>query len=194
LSQTQDKQGKEVVMKRTVVSAGPSGYATVDFFTGDYRVSAQMNVRNRTVNDILNDKRVSYIEVFDAYISRISQPGHIVGSHHVALLRKDAVSFTVVPTEESRPSGQRSYRYGGKFLYDVFLVLPAVEVQGKVHTTGKLDLHTFLVTNVDDFVILTQPLARVAHFPDNTFSGEAFLVNRLLITMFCASEQPERAE
>ncbi|MDY7041515.1 MAG: hypothetical protein SVX38_11685 [Chloroflexota bacterium] len=179
-------------MNKTIVSAGPSGYATVDFFTGDYRVSAQINVRNRTVNDILNDKRLSYLEVFDAYISRISQPGYIVGSHHVALLRKENISFSIVPTDESRPSGQRAYRYGGKLMYEVFLTLPAFEVQGKVHTTGKLDLHAFLVTNVDDFVILTEPMARVANFPDNTFSGESFLVNRLLVTMFCASEHPER--
>ena len=179
-------------MKRTIVGAGPRGYVTVDFFTGDYRVSAQINVRNRTVNDILNDKRLSYIEVFDTYISRISQPGYIVGSHHVALLRKDTISFAIVPTGESRPSGQRAYRYGGKLLYQVFLTLPAFEVQGKVRTTGKLDLYAFLVTNVDDFVILTEPVARVASFPDNTFSGEAFLVNRLLVTMFCANEKPER--
>lgn len=182
------------MMKQPVVGAGPSGYVTVDFFTGDYRISAQISVRNRTVNDILNDKRVSYIEVFDAYVSRISQPGYIVGSHHVALLRKDSISLAVVPMEESRPSGQRAYRYGGKWLYQVFCTLPAFEVQGKVRTTGKLDLYSFLVTNVDDFVVLTEPLARVANFPDNTFSGESFLVNRLLISMFCANEQPELAE
>jgi hypothetical protein len=182
----------EVMMKQPVVSAGPKGYVTVDFFTGDYRISAQINARNRTVNDILNDKRVSYIEVFDVYTSRISQPGYIVGSHHVALLRKDAISLAIVSAEESRPSGQRAYRYGGKLLYQVFLTLPSVEVQGKVRSTGKLDLHSFLVTNVDDFVILTEPMARVANFPDNTFSGEAFLVNRLLVTMFCTSEQPEQ--
>jgi len=181
-------------MKQTLVSAGPRGYATVDFFTGDYRVSAQINVRTRTVNDILNDKRLSYIEVFDAYISRISQPGYIVGSRHVALLRKNAISFDLAPLEESRPSGQRAYRFGGQFLYDVFLTLPAFEVHGKVRTAGKLDLHSFLVTNVDDFVILVEPVARVANYPDNTFSGEAFLVNRLLITMFCAGEKPEQVE
>lgn len=166
------------------------GLQTYDLFIHNYRVSAQVDTRHRTMNDLLNDKLTAYLEVFDSYVSRVDQPGQIVAHYPQAMLRKDGVSFVIVPEEQSRPSGQRAYSYFGRSHYKAFLALPFFEVNGDMLIHGKLDLHHFLIKELAQFFPIGAGTARLALAPDITFEGEAFLVNKERTEFFGVTEPP----
>jgi hypothetical protein len=163
---------------------------TYDLFIHNYRVSAQIDTRHRTMNDLVNDRLTSYLELFDSYVSRVDQPGQIVAHYPQAMLRKDGISFIIVPEAQSRPSGQRAYSYMGRSRYTAFLALPFFEVNGEMLVHGKLDLHHFLVKELDQFFPLGAGTARLALAPDITFEGQAFLVNKERTEFFGVTEPP----
>lgn len=166
------------------------GLETYDLFIHNYRVSAQVDTRHRTMNDLLNDRLTAYLELFDSYISRVDQPGRIVAHYPQAMLRKDGLSFVIVPEAQSRPSGQRAYSYIGRSRYKAFLALPFFEVTGEMFFHGKLDLHHFLVKELEHFFPVGEGTARLAFAPDITFEGEAFLANKERTEFFGVTEPP----
>lgn len=164
------------------------GLQTYDLFVHNYRVSAQVDTRHRTMNDLLNDRLTAYLELFDSYVSRVDQPGRIVAHYPQAMLRKGGVSFVIVPEDQSRPSGQRAYSYIGRSRYEAFLALPFFEVKGEMFFHGKLDLHHFLVKELEQFFPIGVGTARLALSPDITFEGKAFLVNKERTEFFGVTE------
>lgn len=166
------------------------GLETYDLFVHNYRVSAQLDTRHRTMNDLLNDRLTSYLELFDSYVSRVDQPGKIVAHYPQAMLRKDGISFVIVPEEQSRPSGQRAYSYIGRTRYEAFIALPFFEVKGEMFFQGKLNLHHFLVKEFEQFFPIGTSVARLALSPDITFEGEAFLMNKERTEFFGVTEPP----
>jgi len=163
---------------------------TYDLFIHNYRVSAQVDTRHRTMNDLVNDRLTSYLEVFDSYVSRVDQPGQIVAHYPQAMLRKDGISFIIVPEDQSKPSGQRAYSYIGRSRYEAFLALPFFEIKGELFIPGKLDLHHFLIKNLDQFFPVGEGVARLALAPDISFEGEAFLMNKERTEFFGVTEPP----
>ena len=166
---------------------------TYDLFVHNYRVSAQVDTRHRTMNDLLNDQLASYLELFDSYVSRVDRPGQIVAHYPQAMLRKDGLSFVIVPEDQSRSSGQRAYSYMARSRYKVFLILPFFEVNGEILIQGKLDLHHFLVKGLDHFFPISAGTARLTFAPDITFEGRALLVNKDRTEFFGVSERPSMA-
>jgi len=169
------------------------GFPVYDMFVHNYRVSAQVDTRHRNMNDLLNDKLTSYLELFDSYVSRADQPGRIVAHYPQAMLRKDGVSFVIVPEDQSRPSGQRAYSYIGRSRYEAFLALPYFEVKGEMFVHGKLDLRHFLFRETEQFFPIGSGKARLALASDITFEGEAFLVNKERADFFGVTEPPSMA-
>ncbi len=166
------------------------GLPTYDLFIHNYRVSAQVDTRHRTMNDLLNDSMTSYLELFDCYVSRVDQPGQIVAHYPQAMLRKDGISFVVVQEEQSRPSGQRAYSYIGRSRYEIFLALPFFEVKGEMFVHGKLDLHHLLIKEIEHFFPIGASVARLALRPDITFEGQTFLINKERTEFFAVTEPP----
>jgi len=166
------------------------GLQTYDLFVHNYRVSAQVDTRHRTMNDLLNDRLTSYLELFDSYVSRVDQPGRIVAHYPQAMLRKDGISFVIVPEDQSRPSGQRAYSYIGRSRYEIFLALPFFEVKGEMFMAGKLDLHHFLVKEIEQFFPIGMGTASLTLSSDITFEGEAFLMNKERTEFFGVTEPP----
>lgn len=174
-------------MSRQFINRGLQIY---DLFVHNYRVSAQVDTRHRTMNDLLNDRMASYLELFDSYVSRVDQPGRIVAHYPQAMLRKDGISFVIVPEDQSRPSGQRAYSYIGRSRYEVFLALPFFEVKGEMFMAGKLNLHHFLVKESEQFFPIGTGTAVLTLVSDITFEGEAFLMNKERTEFFGVTEPP----
>jgi hypothetical protein len=166
-----------------------AGLLPVDFFTRGYRISGYIDTRVKTVGDILNDQLTSYLELSNVYISRASAPGQIVVTYEIAQLRKDGLLFVIVPVEESRSKVGRSVSYFGKQRYQAWLALPTFEIDGHFLVTGRSgDFYAYLAKGVDAYIPILNGVARVTALPDITFGGEAFLVNRSAIDLFCLGE------
>lgn len=158
----------------------------VDFFTRGYRISGYVDTRAKTVGDMLNDPLSSYIALGDVYIGRASSPGEIIASYRYAQLLKDNLLFAIVTEEESFSKRGRSVSYFGKQKYRAFLALSTFEIEGDFAVTGRsADFEAYLAKGIDAFIPIQDGVARVSDFPEITFQGEAFLVNRKCIDLFC---------
>jgi hypothetical protein len=169
-----------------------SGLLQVDFFTHEYRISAHMSVMGKTVGDVLNDRLHSYVQLNDVYISRIRSPGEIVASYAEAQIRKDGLLFAVVPVKESLSKAGRATSYFGRQRRKVWLALPMFEIEGDFQLTGlSQDWKTYLAKALSDYVPILDAVARLSVQPEITFAGEAFLVSRAQIDLFCMEGEPE---
>jgi len=167
------------------------GLLAVDFFTHEYRISGHVNVRGKTVADTLNDRLQSYMELNDVYISRINHPAEIVATYEAAYLRKGGLMFAIVPATERLSKATRTTSYFGKHLRPIWLALPSFEISGDFEVTGlTLDWEAYVARGVGDYIPLLNATAKVTMNAEIEFSGEAFLVNREYVDLFCTSGEP----
>jgi len=116
-------------------------------------------------------------------------PGDIIVTYAHAQLRKDNLLFAIVPGRESFSRATRSTSYYGKQRVPVWLSLPTVEITGELHAAGRtFDIEMFLAKSTGDHIGILNATARSSLYPDVTFSGEAFLVNKHWIDLFCQGE------
>lgn len=163
-----------------------TGLLPVDFFTQGYRISGHVSTRAKTVGDTLNDRLSSYVELQDVYIARVDKPGEIIVSYSYAQLLKDNLLFAIVSAEESFSKAGRSVSYFGKQRTKAWLALATFEIQGFFLMTGRsADFEAYLAKGVDAYIPIQDGVAQLSGHPDISFSGEAFLVNRLQIDLFC---------
>ena len=174
-----------------MVKSSVAGLLPVDFFTQGYRISGYVNTRVKTVGDILNDRLTSYVQLSHIYISRVTNPGDIVATYPYSYLRKDGLLFAIVPTEESHSKAGRSVSYFGRQRRPAWLALPTFEIEGDLLITGRsMDFEAYLAKGADAYIPILNATARVAVLPKVTFGGEAVLVNRTSIALFCLGEEP----
>jgi len=156
-----------------------------EFFTSTHRFSGRVHTGNKPLGDLLNDHSQSYLLVFDAYISRLSQPGEIGAYAPTAFLTKDNLSFVIVSARQARAPEQGRY---ASQEYKALITLPGVEVEGKFTGPYRFDIRTFTPATLDTYQVLFEAEARLVSLPDVTFGGEAILVNRTRAESFCLSE------
>jgi hypothetical protein len=163
----------------------------VDFFTHAHRLSTQVNVYVRPLSDQLNDPRVSWIELDSAYISRIEKPGEIIADYALSTLRKDRILFAMIAgsTEGAVKKIVQVSGFYTKRLHQVLVATPSFEITGDIELTGKIDLHTLLVTTVERFMPIQNATATVSLFPQTRFSAELMLVNKDEFDAFCVDEK-----
>ncbi len=167
-----------------------AGPLAVDFFTRGYRISGHISTRVKTVGDMLNDRLSSYMQLSDVYISRITNPGEITAFYAYSQLLKENLLFAIVSQEESFSKVGRTVSYFGKKRAHAWLALPTFEIEGDFLVTGRsADFEAYLAKGVDEYIPIQNATARVATMPHITFSGEAFLVNRKNIDLFCLQDQ-----
>jgi hypothetical protein len=177
-----------------MVKRSVSGLLAIDFFTPGYRVSGHVSTRAQSVADMLNDRLKSYVELEDVYISRVNNPAEIVAAYGHAQLLKDNLLFAIVPGRESLSRMTRSVSYFGRQRLPVWLALPTFEVEGDLQVTGvtSFDMEAFLAKSTGDYLSVANGVARATSWPEVSFEGEAFLVNKTRIDLFCMGEKPDQ--
>jgi hypothetical protein len=166
------------------MSASRIQVITADFFTGSHRFSASVAVGNRRLSDVLNDRLSDYLQLRDIYVSRIHQPGEIVGTYRLASVVKRDITFVVLPTEQDGLSQEHKYNPFSRSMEDVFITLPSVEISGKLELLGKFDLKAILAVGTTTFMPLLNATAVNATYPDVRFAGPVTLVNKRSVEFF----------
>ena len=112
---------------------------SIDLFTDTYRVTGNAEVRTGGIQAELSNPSSDYFELSDVYVSRIHQPGEITANYSECAFRKQNINFIIVQNRrEGSSTGStppRSKFTRGRPL-DVFLAVPAFEIQGTVHYEG----------------------------------------------------------
>jgi len=159
-----------------------------DFLTVGYRISCRVGVPAGGLHVLLIDPLNSYLELEDAYISRINNPGEIVAHYGNAALRKDNILFIILARREDGDTPKGT----GSFLKPVpkqtFLTVPSFEIRGTVETEANAGPREILVQTAGRFIPLYKATAATSLSPKNVFSGKLILVNKEKVEAFCIAE------
>lgn len=168
------------------MSANPfhSNLMTVDIFTGSHRFSAQISLGHRRLADLLNDRMTDFLPVENVYVSRVNEPGNIIGTLKNASLLKSQITFIVVPTEEDGLSKEHKYNAFSKSVENVFITLPSFEITGKLEIIGKFDLKAILAIGTTKFMPVFDGVARNSFYPDVQFAAPVLIVNKTSVALF----------
>lgn len=156
-----------------------------EFFTMGSRISCRIDVPVGGLNSLLVDPLTSYLEIEDAYISRINTPGEIVAHYEMAAIRKDNILFILLPRieEGSIPKG------AGGFVRPVsketLMVIPSFEIKGTVEIEPNASPRDLLIQSIGRFMPLLDATATVSLFPKISFGGKLILVNKERIETLC---------
>lgn len=162
----------------------------IDLFTDAYRVTGQTLVGVGGIHSELNNPNSAFLELHDAYISRIHQPGEIVTHHTIAAFRKENINFIVLQDRrDGIPVGTQHGRsiYTRGRPYSVFLTVPSFEIQGDIihEGSGAPAPNIVLVQSTGKFQLIFEAQASASLFPDISYSGDLILVHKERIGIFC---------
>lgn len=167
----------------------PQGFALVDFFTHQYRITGSVRTGGQRLTDLLDDELSSSLELKDVQVGRIATPKEVVATHASALVEKDAILFAIDKREDSTSTVSRFYKHVETMQWDVFLTVPSFELTGRMHVRGTGDLRTMLLTWTRKFIPLTQAKAVFTLIPEISFAGEVIIVNKSYIEVVCSDEK-----
>ncbi|MCA9933527.1 MAG: hypothetical protein H6662_17200 [Ardenticatenaceae bacterium] len=160
----------------------------LDLFTDSYRVTGRAVVGAGGIHAALADPNSDFLELEDAYISRIIKPGEIITSYALVAFRKDNINFIVLQDRrDGVPVGTqhgRSVFTRGRAV-STFLTVPSFEIKGDIHHDGQLSPRAVLVHSMGRFQPIFEATASASLYPDISYSGDLILVQKERIGIFC---------
>jgi hypothetical protein len=167
---------------------GRSQLINMDMFTDAYRVTGRVMVGTGGIHAELANPNSSFLELQDAYISRIHQPGEIIAHYKVAAFSKENINFIVLQDRrEGIPVGTqhgRSIYTRGRAL-SAFLTVPSFEISGDIMHDGKVSPREILVQSPGRYQLIFSAKAMASLYPDISYSGDLILVQKNRIGIFC---------
>jgi hypothetical protein len=163
----------------------------VDIFTDSYRVSGRVAVTTAGIYGELHNPNSDFLDLNDAYISRIHQPGDIVTSYTQAAFRKQNINFVVLQNrKDGIPVGSR---HGQSIFvrgrpYPVFVTIPSFEIQGEILYDAKPTPSGVIIQSMGQFQLIFGATASASLYPDISYSGDLILVHKDRIGIFCLSD------
>jgi len=160
----------------------------LELFTDAYRVSGRTQVATGGLLSELNNPNTDFLELEEAYLSRIHEPGKIIASYSAASFRKSKINFVVL---QDRRDGAIMGAAHGRSVYgrgrplQVFLTTPSFEITGTVLHDGQTSPGTILVHTLGHFQPVFDAEASAALFPTITYKGDLILVQKELVGIFC---------
>lgn len=124
-------------------------------FTRNHIISGHISLHDLRLSDYLNDRRTTMLQLREATIARLSDPGHVLAKFNKSILPKKSISLVFVPPQKENPPPRRFIGYT-KEKHGVMVALEGAEVRGTVHTTGPLDVQQILTSLSESFLPITQ--------------------------------------
>lgn len=166
----------------------------MDIFTDAYRVTGRAEVGAGGIHAELGNPNTDFLELHEAYISRIHQPGEIIFSYKQGSFRKENINFIVLQDRrDGIPVGSshgRSVFTRGRSAA-IFLTVPSFEIHGEVMHEGKMTPGAILVQSIGRFQPIFAAKALASLYPDISYSGDLILVHKDRIGIFCLSSGGE---
>jgi hypothetical protein len=156
----------------------------LDILTRSTRISCRLNAGANGLVGLLNDPKISVLDLEEAYYSRLQQPAKIVAHLPTAHMIKANVALVVLTRREDL--GPQGLSRGGDtrlLPVPVLVITPYYEIQGAVEVVSKLDPSALLVGGGGPFINVYGANAMPASSPEAVFSGAVILVNRAQIEL-----------
>ena len=173
-------------------SFGGRNLINLDMFTDAYRVTGRTQVGSGGILAELSNPNTKYLEIQDAYVSRIQDPGTIVASYKMAAFRKDNINFLLLQDRRdgipASTTHTRSVFTRGREI-PVFVTVPSFEIQGAVIHEGKVTVPDILIQSMGRFQSIFAAKASASIQPDISYSGDLIMVQKDRIGVFCVDLQ-----
>lgn len=173
------------------MNLGYSGRNSIsaDFCTQSYRISCRISVpAGGGLHSLLIDPLNSYLELEDAYISRITAPGEIIAHYQLAAIRKENILIIILNRREDGDPPKTSGVFLRPVIRTAFMTIPSFEIRGQIETEPKAGPREILVQAVGRFLPAYDATATVALFPKITFGGKLLLINKEKIEALCIED------
>ena len=162
-----------------------------DFFFDSFRISCRVGVPAAGLHSLLIDPLNSYIELEEAYVSRINTPGAIVAHYQVAAVRKENVLFIIFARREDGDPPRGTGSFLRPITRPAFIAIPSFEIQGLVETESKASPREIMVQTTGRFLPLYEATATVATSPSISFGGKLILVNKDHVEALCMDDDKQ---
>lgn len=151
----------------------------VDFYTFDHIIRGNLISPDERLSDILNLKNESAILLEDVLVTRLPNLNDILPIKFLdARIEKRSILFAC-PTQ--RDITQKSmYRKTARLPCDVCVLIPGFEIIGTIHLTEKFDTRRVLVAHPNNFIPLTNAMARYVPHPALTVLNSPIVFNKNL--------------
>ncbi len=150
---------------------------SLDIFTDAYRVTGHAKIGSGGIHAELGNPNRSFMDLEDAYVSRINQPGEIVGSYNETAFRKDNINFIVLQNKrDGLPVSSSIYTRGRSI--NIFLTVPSFEIRGEIFHEGRLMAADIIGKSHGQFLLIFSGRASASLYPDISYSGDLILVHR----------------
>jgi hypothetical protein len=165
----------------------------VVILTHFHSITAELDLKDERLSDLLNDERRSAILLSEVRVARLTAPSRIIAQHASAVVNKQQI---VVGFEPQPPpqSSKRFYSYVKKNEYPIFLTLDRMEVVGLIHVPDKReleDLYYFLTLRRESFVPVTKAFVTFGEAEQYVINQQAIIVNINHINYFSKADHPE---
>lgn len=166
---------------------GTRNVINLDLFTDAYRVTGRALVGAGGIHSELSNPNSKFLELNDAYISRIHEPGEIVASYKTAAFRKENLNFIVL---QDRRDGIAVGTQHGRSIFtrgrpiQAFLTLPSFEIKGEIIYEGKATPKDILVKSMGNYQPVFAARASASLYPEISYSGDLILVHKERIGIF----------
>lgn len=160
----------------------------LDLFTDSYRVTGQTTVGVGGIHAELANPNSSFLEIKNAYISRINKPGEIVTNYNIAEFRKDNINFIVL---QDRRVGIPVGTQHGRSIFTrgrpvpAFLTVPSFEIVGEIIHEGKATPRDIMVKSTGHYLLVFSAQASASLYPEIAYSGDLIMVSKERIGLFC---------
>jgi hypothetical protein len=164
----------------------------VDVYMSDHIIRGNLDSPDERMSDILNIKSESAILLEDVLVTRLPNLIYIPPIKFLeARIEKRSILFAC-PAQ--RDITQKSmYRRAARLPYDVCVLVPGFEIIGTIHLTEKFDTRRVLVAHPNDFIPLTNAMARYVAYPMLTVLNNPIVFNKNLASFIgerLANEEP----
>lgn len=150
---------------------------SLDIFTDAYRVTGHTMIGTGGIHAELSNPNRSFMDLEDAYISRINKPGEILVSYRETAFRKDNINFIVLQNKrDGLPVSSQIYTRGRAI--NIFLTVPSFEIRGEVFHEGRLLAGDMIGKALGQFLLIFSGSASASLYPDISYSGDLILVHR----------------
>ena len=150
---------------------------SLDMFTDAYRVTGHALIGTGGIHSELSNPNRSFMDLEDAYVSRINQPGEIVASFKETAFRKNNINFIVLKNKrDGLPVSSQIYTRGRSI--NIFLTVPSFEIRGEIFHDGRLLASDIVGKAHGQFLLIFSGRASASLYPNISYSGDLILVHR----------------
>jgi len=164
----------------------------VDVYTYDHVIRGNLISPDERMSDILNIKNESSILLEDVLVTRLPNLNDIPPIKFIdARIEKRSILFAC---PRQRDITQKSmFRKTARLPYNVCVLVPGFEIIGTIHLTEIFETSRVLVAQPDDFIPLTNAMARYVAYPALIVRNSPIVFNKSLASFIgecLAAEEP----